>query len=64
MEYWNPAIECIKEEKLKEIQIKRLKDTVNKIYENVPYYAKKMDDLGIDPHDIASLADLKKIAIY
>lgn len=61
MEYWNPAIECIKEEKLKEIQIKRLKDTVNKIYENVPYYAKKMDDLGIDPHDIVSLADLKKL---
>jgi len=49
------------EEKRKEIQLKRLQDTVKRAYENVPYYHRRFDELGIEPEDIESLEDIKKL---
>ncbi|BDH79912.1 phenylacetate--CoA ligase [Methanothermobacter tenebrarum] len=49
------------EEKRKRIQLKRLQDTVKRAYENVPYYHKRFDELGIEPEDIESLEDIKKL---
>ena len=55
-----------KEEKLsryemKELQLHRLKQTVERIYNNVPYYRGKMKEVCIKPEDITSLEDLKKL---
>ncbi len=58
---WNPKAECMDEEKRKRIQLKRLQDTVKRAYENVPYYHKRFDELGIEPEDIESLEDIKKL---
>lgn len=49
------------EEKRKRIQLKRLQDTVKRAYENVPYYHKRFEELGIEPEDIESLEDIKKL---
>ncbi|WP_455240568.1 phenylacetate--CoA ligase family protein [Methanothermobacter tenebrarum] len=58
---WNPKAECMDEEKRKKIQLKRLQNTVKRAYENVPYYHKKFNELGIEPEDIESLEDIKKL---
>ncbi|MGE5329616.1 MAG: phenylacetate--CoA ligase family protein [Deltaproteobacteria bacterium] len=58
---WNQACECMNREKMLELQTGRLKDTVSKIYHNVPYYRAKMQAEGIEPGDINSIEDLGKL---
>ena len=35
-----------------EIQLERLKDTLTRIYENVPYYKEKLHDCKVSPNDL------------
>lgn len=58
---WNREIECMDSSELKELQGKRLVDTVKRMYDNTPYYRKKMEDAGITPDDIKSVDDLYKL---
>jgi len=46
---------------LEDLQLRRLKDTVERSYKNVPFYHKKMQEAGITPQDIESLKDLQKL---
>lgn len=59
--FYQEEIETISREKLDEIQLERLKNTVKRVYENVPFYQEKFNDLGIIPDDIQSLSDLRKL---
>lgn len=59
--YWNEKMETINKESLKKIQSERLKDTVKRVYENIPYYREKMKEAGITPDDINSVDDLHKL---
>ena len=54
-------VETYTREQIEQIQLERLKETVNRVYEKVAPYRKKMDDLGIKPQDIKSLKDLSKL---
>jgi phenylacetate-CoA ligase len=58
---WNKEAECMPEDKLKQLQLKRLKNTVLKAYERVPYYRKKFDEAGFKPRDLKTLEDIRKI---
>lgn len=58
---WNPKIECEGRGEIKALQLERLKETVERIYSNVPYYKKKLDEAGVTPDGIKSLDDLKRI---
>ena len=58
---WNPKIECDGRDEIKDLQLKRLKETVERIYANVPYYKNKLDAAGVTPESIKSLDDLKRI---
>ena len=51
-------VETYSREKIEEIQLKRLKETVYRVYEKVEPYRKKMDEMGVKPEDIKSLKDL------
>ncbi len=53
--------ETLPREELEKIQLARLQETVNRVYERVPAYRKKMDDLGVKPKDIKELKDLAKL---
>ena len=53
--------ETLDREQIQRIQLKRLKKTVKYAYKKVPLYRKKFHDAGLDPRDIQSLDDLKKI---
>ncbi|AEM73529.1 phenylacetate--CoA ligase family protein [Caldicellulosiruptor acetigenus] len=61
MRYWDEHMECMDRSTLQEIQLKRLVETVKRVYTSVPYYRKKMQERGIIPEDIKNLDDLKKL---
>ena len=53
--------ETLPRAELEKLQLERLQETVNRVYERVPAYRKKMDDCGVKPEDIKSLKDLAKL---
>lgn len=59
--YFQPEIECASRETLREIQSKRLADMVKRCYENVPFYKKKFDAIGLKPEDVKSIDDIVKL---
>jgi phenylacetate-CoA ligase len=59
--YWNESIECATPYEMQALQSFRLSQTVRRVYENVPYYRKRMDENGVKPEDIKSVADLSKL---
>lgn len=61
MAIWNKEIETMPREQLEELQLKRLQETVTRVYENVKPYREKMDKAGIKPEDIKTLDDLSKL---
>jgi phenylacetate-CoA ligase len=46
---------------MRRLQSSRLHSTVNKVYHNVPFYRKKMQELGIEPGDIKDVDDIVKL---
>jgi len=58
---WNEKAECMEIEEKEKLQLKLLKETVKKAYENVPFYKKRFDEVGIKVKDIKSLKDIEKI---
>jgi phenylacetate-CoA ligase len=48
-------------DELQELQSKRLCETVERVYYNVPFYRKKMQELGLEPGDIKGIQDLSKL---
>ena len=59
--YFQPEIETASREQIRAWQDERLVKTVERAYNNVPYYKKKMDDLGLQPGDIKGVDDLHKL---
>ncbi|PHV70831.1 phenylacetate--CoA ligase [Sporanaerobium hydrogeniformans] len=60
MKYWQEE-ETYSLEQKRAVQTERLIKTVNRVYENVPFYHEKMKELGIEPGDIKSIDDLSKL---
>ncbi len=58
---WNKEIECMSRDQLSTIQSERLVKTVKHVYDNVSFYRKKMDDIGLLPGDIKGIEDLEKL---
>ncbi|MBO4664376.1 MAG: phenylacetate--CoA ligase [Bacteroidaceae bacterium] len=57
----NPEIECMDRESMRKLQSERLIKTVKTCYEKVPFYKRKMDELGVKPEDIKSIDDITKL---
>lgn len=57
------STEWLSEKDLYDLQSKKLRLLVEHCYNNVPYYKKVFDDLGLTPDDIQSREDLSKIPI-
>ncbi len=54
-------IETLPRPGLESIQLKRLQKLVHRVYETVAPYKAKMDEAGVKPGDIQTLADLRKL---
>lgn len=59
--YYQPEIECASREQILAWQNERLVQTVERVYNNVPYYRNLMEKKGVTPADIRSVDDLKKL---
>ncbi|MGI6538251.1 MAG: phenylacetate--CoA ligase family protein [Caldicoprobacterales bacterium] len=59
--YYQPEIETASIEEIYRIQNERLINTVNRVYNAVPYYRDMMDRAGVRPEDIKSRDDLHKL---
>lgn len=59
--YYQPEIECASRDQIRAWQGKRLAKTVKRVYENVEFYRKRMDEMGVKPEDIQSVDDLHKL---
>lgn len=60
---FNKKMETLPRNKIRELQLKRLKETVHLVYENVPFYKKKFKELKITPEDIKTLEDIRKLPL-
>ena len=59
--YYQPEIETMPYEQLRELQNEKLVKQVRHVWDNVPYYRAKMEAKGVTPDDIQSLDDLHKL---
>ena len=59
--YYQKEIECAAPEKIRELQNERLVKQVKHVWDNVPYYRKKMEEKGVTPDDIKGVDDLHKL---
>ena len=48
-------------DELREIQSERLRETVERVYYNVPYYRNKLQERGLGPDNIKSIDDISKL---
>lgn len=58
---WNEYYETMSREQMRLIQSQRLIETVDRVYHNVPFYRKKMQNLGLEPGDIKGIDDITKL---
>lgn len=58
---WNETKECMSRDEMTVLQSARLVKTVDRVYHNVPFYRKKMQQLGIEPGDIRGLEDINRL---
>ena len=61
MAYFQPEYECMDREELKKLQSERLVWQVNRMYEKVELFRKRMDEKGLKPSDIKSVDDIVKL---
>ena len=58
---WNEAIECMSRDELSALQSSRLVKLVDYVYNNVDFYRKKMQAMGLEPGDIKGIEDITKL---
>ena len=59
--YYQPELETMPYEQLRALQNERLVKQVRHVWDNVPYYRKKMEEKGVTPEDIQGVDDLYKL---
>jgi len=58
---FNEEFETLPREALEALQIKRLKQVVQRVYHTVSFYRKAFDEAGVKPDDIKTLDDIKRL---
>ncbi|MCL6591149.1 MAG: phenylacetate--CoA ligase [Firmicutes bacterium] len=56
---WEPEFECMERSAIRRLQLERLQQVVNRVYQRVPFYRRKFEELGIKPDDIKHLEDIE-----
>jgi phenylacetate-CoA ligase len=58
---YNEEFETMPREALEAIQVRRLQATAARVYNTVPFYRKRFDEMGLKPDHIRALEDLRKL---
>ena len=59
--YFQEEIECAPLETIQKIQEEKFLKQVRHVWDNVPYYRKKMEEKGVSIDDIKSMSDISKL---
>ncbi len=57
----DPKIECMSADEMAILQGEKLVKLVDRVYNNVEFYNKKMRDMGVEPGDIKGIEDIVKL---
>jgi len=58
---YSPDYETMPRAALRQLQLERLQATINRAYKNVPFYRRRLDELGLEPEDFQHLEDLGRL---
>jgi phenylacetate-CoA ligase len=58
---WNDDFETLPREAIESLQLRRLQQTVERVYATVPFYRDSFDRAGVKPKDIKRPEDLKRL---
>jgi phenylacetate-CoA ligase len=59
--YWNPYLETLPLERLQELQLEKFKRIVAWAYDNSSYYRRLYKAAGVEPGDIKTMDDVRKV---
>ena len=59
--YYQPDIETMPREQLRELQLERMKQSVRHAYDNVAFYQQSFREAGVTPDDLQTLEDLERL---
>lgn len=57
---WDRQHECMGREELRALQFERLKETLQRVYRQVPFYRRLFAEHGVGPEDLQCLEDIRK----
>jgi phenylacetate-CoA ligase len=60
-QYWNPILETLPREKLEKLQLRKFQNIFRWAYEHSKFYHKLYGNAGIEPGDIRTLDDIRKV---
>jgi phenylacetate-CoA ligase len=60
-QYWNPVLETLPREKLQQLQLKKFQSIFRWAYEHSKFYHKIYSEAGIEPGDIKTFDDIKRV---
>jgi phenylacetate-CoA ligase len=58
---WNDDFETLPREAIESLQLKRLQQTLERVYATVPFYRRQFERAGVKPSQIKSLDDLRRL---
>ena len=58
---WNDEFETLPREAMEALQLKRLRDMVDRVSATVPFYRRKLAEAGYKPGDLKKIADLSRL---
>jgi phenylacetate-CoA ligase len=61
MAMWDEKFEAMSADEMQAFQLGKLKETVAWVYERVPFYKKKFDEIGLKPGDVKAIEDLGRL---
>jgi phenylacetate-CoA ligase len=59
--FWNKPIETMNRPELSAVQTTRLRDTIDRVYRQVPFFRSRMQAAGLLPEDVASLEHIARL---
>jgi len=61
--FWNEEVETRSEEQIRDIQMDKIRKQFKRCYKRSPYYRAKLDAAGVEPGDIKTWDDFRRVPI-
>ena len=59
--FWNPVLETLAPEKIKQLQLRKFKKILKWTYEHSTFHRRLCDDAGIKPEDVQTFGDIQRV---